>query len=192
MGQERRAPDTDPPDEAIVRRVVRGDVDAYEEIVRRHTSRVRRVVARNVPAFAVAEVAQDAFVSAYLSLPSYEPTAPFERWLVRIALRSCADHWRACGGPPCREARGREARDEDIAAEPPRGDDRELLEWALAQLDDGDRAVVTLVYFEGATVRECADALSWGTSKVKVRAHRARARLREILRSVLPEREGRP
>ena len=57
------------PDDAIVRRVVAGEVDAFELLVARH-----------VPAAAVAEVAQDAFVTAYVSLSNYAPTHPFARW----------------------------------------------------------------------------------------------------------------
>ena len=44
-----------------------------------------------------------------------------------------------------------------------------------------DRHVLVLVYFEELNVKECADLLGWSASRVKVRAHRARARLREIL-----------
>ena len=165
-------------------RVVEGDVEAYELLVHRHQAAIARLVARNVPADAVAEVAQDAFVSAYLSLPNFAPTSSFEGWLKRIALRCCANLWR-------RSARTAfEPLDEQRGESAPTGDDRELCQWALAQLDAEDREVLTLVYFEGLNVKECAEVLSWGESKVKVRAHRARARMREILGRIHPEREG--
>lgn len=174
-------------DEALVRRVVAGDEGAFEPLVDRHAPRVRRLVARNVPRSAVPEVAHDAFVAAYLSLGTYVATRPFEHWLARIALRTCADFWRA-------RARGsRVAGTDDLDASIParaipHDDDRELCEWALAQLEREDREVLTLVYFEALDVKECAAVLSWSESKVKVRAHRARVRLRRILRDVLAER----
>lgn len=182
-----RRPAHDEPDGSIVRRVLAGDVDAFELLVDRHAPRVRRLVARNVPRAAGPEVAHDAFVAAYLSLSAYAETHPFEHWLTRITLRSCADYWRGRG----RE--GRSERSAEPAAEAVRTastaeDDRELCEWALAQLERDDREVLTLVYFEALSVKECAQVLSWSEPKVKVRAHRARARLRRILRRILPER----
>jgi RNA polymerase sigma-70 factor (ECF subfamily) len=173
-------------DGAMVRRVVAGDVDAFELLVDRHAPRVRRLVARGVPRAAADEVAHNAFVAAYLSLASYVETHPFEHWLVRIALRACSDYWRARGRD---ERAGGTAELADAAAAPaPADDDRELCEWALARLAREDREVLMLVYFEELSVKECAEVLSWSESKVKVRAHRARARLRRILRRALPER----
>jgi RNA polymerase sigma-70 factor, ECF subfamily len=179
------------PDGSIVRRVVAGDVDAFELLVDRHAPRVRRLVARNVPRAAASEVAHDALVSAYLSLSSYVETHPFEHWLARVALRSCADYWRARGRP----TGGEDSMELEAAIGvdvPPAEDDRELCEWALGQLEREDREVLTLLYFEALNVKECAGVLSWSESNVKVRAHRARARLRQMLRRVLSDREGRP
>jgi RNA polymerase sigma-70 factor (ECF subfamily) len=178
-------------DGAIVRRVLAGDVDAFELLVDRHAPRVLRIVSRSVPKGAASEVAHEAFVAAYLSLYSYVDRSAFGAWLARIALRACADFWRARG----RETTSDESSELDIVdrePESPSADDRELLDWALAQLGAEDREVLSLVYFEGFSVKECAEVLSWGESKVKVRAHRARARLRTILGAVVPEREGRP
>lgn len=185
------APDDTPddaPDAAIVRRVVAGDADAFALLLDRHAERVRRLVARNVPRAAVREVAHDAFVSAYLSLGTYAPTHPFEHWLVRVALRACAEYWRARGrGASSVDAATAGLRHDDLA--PLRADDRELCEWALARLAREDREVLTLVYFEELDVKECAKLLGWSASKVKVRAHRARVRLRRWLEDVLTRRE---
>lgn len=179
-------------DGAIVRRVVAGDVDAFEGLVDRHGPRVRRLVARNVPRSAVDEVAHDAFVAAYLALGSYVESHPFGHWLARIALRSCADHWRA-HGRNARLAGTGELDGASIAAAPDLdGDDRELCEWALGQLGREDREVLTLVYFEGFSMKECAQVLSWSESNVKVRAHRARANLRRILGRLRIDGDGRP
>lgn len=173
---ERQASDAE-----LARRVTAGETDLFALLVERHGPRVRRLVARNVPCDVADEVAHDAMVTAYLSLASWRPTHPLERWLTRIALRACVDHWRARGTP-------RPSVDADLTAiEHPQGDDRELLEWALAHLEPEDRQVLALVYFEQLDTRECAEVLGWSRSKVKVRAHRARARLREILQRALPE-----
>lgn len=171
-----------------MRRVVSGDVDAFEILVDRHTPKVRRLVARNVPSSAASEVAHDAFVAAYLSLPAYVESHPFERWLTRVVLRSCADYWRARDRAPIAlDAGGIDvaALESDAAV----ADDRELCEWAIARLAREDREVLTLVYFEGLSMKECAAVLEWSESKVKVRAHRARLRLRALLEEFLADRE---
>ena len=177
-------------DADIVRRINGGETDAFELLLERHGTHVQRVVSRHVPPAAVAEVSHDAMVAAFLSLSGWEPTHALERWLARIALRTCANHWRTRGGPAWQQPLDADARTEPATSDPA-GDDRELLDWALAQLEPEDRQVLTLVYFEQLDVRECAGVLGWGESKVKVRAHRARARLREILKRILPERGAR-
>ena len=57
----------------------------------------------------------------------------------------------------------------------------EILEWALSQLSPEQRAVLTLVYLDGYTVREAADLLGWSLVNVKVRAYRARQAMRKVL-----------
>ncbi len=172
-----------------MRRVVAGDADAFARLVDRHGGRVRRLVARSVPRSAVSEVAHDAFVAAYLSLASYAETHPFEHWLVRVTLRTCADYWRA------RRRDALTAGDADLDSEvaraaPPVGD-RELCEWVLAHLDREDREILTLVYIEELAMKECARILGWSESKAKVRAHRARVRLRRLLGRVVSDQEWR-
>ncbi|MBI5435465.1 MAG: RNA polymerase sigma factor [Planctomycetes bacterium] len=178
-------------DAAVVARVLNGDVDAFELLVERHSASVRAIVAHHVSRFAAADVANDAFVSAFLALGSYAPTHAFERWLARITLRTCADFWRRRRTTARGSADGLE---ELVAPPPPNADDRELCDWALAHLTIEDRQVLTLTYFESRSVSECAELLSWSESKVKVRAHRARARLRRILRATVesPERRAQP
>jgi RNA polymerase sigma-70 factor (ECF subfamily) len=61
-------------------------------------------------------------------------------------------------------------------------DAAEILEWALQQLSPENRAVLTLVHLDGYSVREAAQLLGWTLVNVKVRAHRARHALRNLLR----------
>ncbi len=190
-------------DEAIVQRVQAGDTGAYETLIERHRESVFRIVARHVPRDRVAEVAHETFVSAYLSLAGFQPTHPFEHWLARIARRCCCDFWRE-------REREREHTEEPDAAEDKRPraaaraidpragreaeqrEARELLEWALARLPLDDRLVLALVYFDELSVKECALVLDWGESKVKVRALRARERLRRLLAGLAAEDGKRP
>jgi len=189
-------------DDTIVRRVAGGDLDAFERLIDRHSKHVFRVVSRHVPAGQVHEVAHETFVQAFLSLDRYRPGGAFLGWLTSIALRRCADHWRSAYRE--REVYGRQA-GRDATGEPPAFDrpdpraerearqreDRELLRWALSRLDPEDRLVLTMEYLEDLEIRACAEALGWTESKVKVRALRARRRLKELLAGLAPRTESR-
>lgn len=177
-------------DERVIRRVLAGDRDAFAELLERHRDAVFRIVARHVPSADVAEVAHEAFVRAFMSLAMWTPDAPFEHWLARLALRAGCDFWRRAQRrndlPPAGDRAAGECRVDGDATL----DDREVLQWALAQLCVDDRLAVTLVHLEQMSIREAAAVLEWGESRVKVRAHRARRRLRELLAAldVFPDR----
>ena len=181
-------------DEAIIRQVMRGDVDVFVELITRYQQHVGRIVAGHVPHEMVEEVAHNVFVRAYTSLSTYSFRKPFSHWLATIAVRSCYDVWRAAGR---KEAAFSALADEDhqewtdqlLAAESNerfeelarQKETKDLLDRALAQLSAENRMVVTLVHLEGYSVREAANLLGWTVVNVKVRAHRARQQLRKIL-----------
>ena len=56
-----------------------------------------------------------------------------------------------------------------------------ILDWALGQMSPEDRMVLELVYLEGHTGKEAADLMGWSLANVKVRAFRARKKLRDLL-----------
>jgi RNA polymerase sigma-70 factor (ECF subfamily) len=186
-----------PADEEIIRRVVAGETDLFEQLIIRYRTHVARIVAGHVPRDLVEETAHDAFVRAYTSLPTYSFRQPFSHWLATIAIRTCYDVWRAVsarkeiliGGT---EEDHRQWTEHLLAAESHeqfadlvrQRETTDLLQWALAQLSAENRMVVTLVHLEGYSVRDTAAMLGWTTVNVKVRAHRARHLLRKILEGV--------
>ena len=171
-----------PADGAVIRNVLSGEVDAFEILIQRYENHVFRIVSRHVPSERAAEVAHDAFVKAYLSLRNYRAICPFDHWLARIAVRCCHDYWRALHRrrEPVPQPKGCPMDGER------RFDLRDMLEWALDHLNADDRMVLTLVYFEEFSVKECAETLRWSESKVKVRALRARRKLKELLAGQVP------
>jgi RNA polymerase sigma-70 factor (ECF subfamily) len=189
------------PDEEIIRRVVAGDADLFEELLMRYQEHVGRIVAGHVPRDMVEEVAHDVFVRAYVSLPSYSFRTPFSHWLSTIAVRTCYDAWRTVSARkevplsgPRDVAEGQQQWIEHVLASESRArfdalvrqrDATDLLQRALAQLSPENRTVVTLVHLDGHSVREAAELLGWTVVNVKVRAHRARQQLRKILDTVL-------
>ena len=78
----------------VITRVLGGDREAFEILLRRHGDRVFKIVARRVRAEDVESVAQEVFVAAFRSLRTYAGRQPFENWLACIARRRCCDYWR--------------------------------------------------------------------------------------------------
>jgi RNA polymerase sigma-70 factor (ECF subfamily) len=183
----------------LVRRVREGETERFADLIDRYQNHVGRIVARRVPADRVRELVHEVFVKAYVNLAQFSESVPFEHWLAGIAVRTCYDFWRARSREevPVSALRDEHTRwieqtlsshsDRQFRAQTARQEARELLGWALARLSPENRAVLTLVHLDGYSVREAADMLGWSLVNVKVRAHRARKALRELLRHTLAE-----
>lgn len=187
-----------PSDEDIIRRVIGGDIDAFESILLRYKDHVVDIVRKHVPYHEVEETAHDVFVRAYQSLATFKERSRFEHWLSAIAVRACYDFWR-------KRYRSRELPMSSLSEEHQKWlegvmqdrsdrsfDDRvsqekakELLEWALDRLSPEDRMVLELVYLEGRSGRETGDLLGWSVANVKVRSLRARRKLRHLMAGLI-------
>ena len=185
-----------------VRRVLDGDVEAFAAVVNAHRNLVAADLARRLPAQDVPEVAQDAFVRAFRALPSYRGEAPLRIWILRIARHAAMDFWRKqyrrrervlsdfdesgrVGVEASQQAQVAERKADEEAREAA----RERLDAALVRLSPDDRAVITLVELEERSMEDAARRLGCGLSAVKVRAFRARRRLRAILEDMEPGKE---
>jgi RNA polymerase sigma-70 factor, ECF subfamily len=184
-------------DTEIVRRILKGDVNAFESLLIRYKDTVLNIVKKHVPYNDVEETIQNVFLRAYQSLPSFRGESGFRQWLSSIAVRTCYDFWR-------KTYRSREVPMsvltekhqkwlEDVIAEQSeqsinekgsQNEARELLDWALGRLSAEDRMVMELVYLEGLSGKEAADLLGWSISNVKVRCFRSRKKLEKILEEV--------
>jgi len=178
----------------IISEVLDGNTNRFEVLIDRHREHVFRIVGRRVPREDVDEVAHDVFVRAWSSLTSFRGDSPFQWWLSKIAVRTCHDYWReryrskedpmsSLGEEHAGWLENTMAGEPDISFE--RADSRmmarDIMMRALDQISPADRAVIELVHLEERPVREAADLLGWSTANVKVRAHRARKKLRKIL-----------
>ena len=164
-----------------------GDRQAYDRIVARYHPAIRRQMQRfSRLSEVVEELTQDVFVEAFLSLKSYRRTAPFSHWLSRIATRAGYAHWRR----QTRQSRQVDVAEWDIpetveAAEmldPAAA--RQVLDRILEHLGAGERLALTLHYLEERSIREICELTGWSTPMVKMRIHRARKRLRGVLRQL--------
>ena len=101
--------DVDPEEAQLLARAQRGNLFAFEELVRRYQRRVYAVALRIVRRHDVADdVAQEAFVRAHRSLASFDVTRPFGPWIARITANLALNHLRSpvareIGRASCRE-----------------------------------------------------------------------------------------
>ena len=184
----------EPTDDALVAATAAGDEHAFEQLFDRHRRHVARIAGRF---FAqreqIEEIIQDSFAKAYFALGAYHGThaASFRAWLTQIAVNSCYDQLRRARRRP-EQALGEfeESESHELSSQlrAVTGDiesalvSRDLASKLLARLSPEDRMVLTLLDVEGFSVAEIAEMTDWSISKVKVRAHRARAHLRKVLR----------
>lgn len=172
-------------DERIIQDVLDGKDGAFIQLVNRYKRKVFAMSAR----FArdrddLDDICQDIFIKVFENLGKFRSDAPFEHWLSRIAIRTCYDalrkRRRERGNIPLDTIHYQIAADagEDlIAAEEARG----ILEKGMTQLKPAERLVITLLELEEKPVREIAELTGWSETNVKVRAFRARQKLKHIL-----------
>jgi len=190
------------PDADLVRAAQAGERAAFEGLVTRHERRIYALALRILQNPHDAEdVTQQTFLSAVEHLAGFRGKAGFGTWLGRIATFAALK--------VLRKRRGLDTVSLEAATEPREADDaiphpeyiadwrqspeqlveqnetRQLLDDALAQLDEKLRLVFVLRDVEGFSVKETAAALNVSEANVKVRLLRARLQLREQLTRVL-------
>ena len=185
----------EPDDEDLVAAARGGDQDSFEALVLRHRRAVEAVASRFFFARAeVEDVAQEVFVKAYLNLSKLRASTPFRFWIRRVAANCSIDRLRrerrrldrpaAVGTEAEADWLGRHlaARSlhEHRALESAR-EARALMAKVLPQVQPKDRAVLYLLDGDGHSVAEVAAMLGWSQTNVKVRAFRARRRLRRAI-----------
>lgn len=169
-------------DVRLVRRIRAGEQAAFEELVGRAYPRVARIAGRFFrQADVIDDIAQEVFVKAFVGLGSWEARVPLEHWLTRIAVNACYDELRRRKRTGAAAAREPAA---DLADDPHGWEREETRLWAgqvLAQLPAAERLVLTLTVLEDLSVAEVAELTGWSRVNVKVRAFRARRRLKKLL-----------
>ena len=174
-------------DGKLVERAQRGDVDAYEELVRRYTGIAHRTAFLVSGETAEAEDAtQAAFIKAYYALGRFRAGAPFRPWLLRIVANEARNLTRSAGRRAGLQLRLAEDRPRDDAAPSPEAavlasEPRRALVEALGKLRETDRLVIGYRYFLDLSEAETARVLGCAPGTVKSRLSRALDRLRAAL-----------
>jgi RNA polymerase sigma-70 factor, ECF subfamily len=174
-----------------------GDESAFEEIVRRYSSRIFQIASRFFRQRSqVEESAQEIFLRAYTRLADYEGRGSLEGWLTRIATSTCINLIRHNKRRPefidltTEEADFLEDKLNGVAVARQRSVEENLVAADLAQkvletLSPADRLVLTLMDAQEFSVKEITQMTGWSESKVKVQAFRARRRMREAVEKLL-------
>jgi RNA polymerase sigma-70 factor (ECF subfamily) len=181
-------------DSELIAAVLAGNAASFEPLITRYQSRVfstaRRYARREDE---VEDIVQEIFIKAFQKLSSFRGEAPFEHWLMRLAVRTCYDHLR--GYQRNRETTFSDVTDQEaewlerFAVSPETASDhvdaaRQLIERLLQQLSPAARLVITLLEIEDRSVKEISALTGWSIPLVKVRAFRARAEMRKCLEKI--------
>jgi RNA polymerase sigma-70 factor (ECF subfamily) len=178
-----------------------GDESAFAEIVRRYSPRVFSVASRFFRQRSlVEEAAQEVFLKAFTQLGSFEGRGSLEGWLTRIATNTCLNMVRGAKRRP--EFSVSDLTEDEsswLDHQPGDRDERsvenslvatDLADRLLAVLPPEDQQALLMIDGEDASIKEVAEATGWSESKVKVRAFRARRKLRETMEKLLSNKMG--
>ncbi len=181
-------------DLALVKRVQKGDKNAFNLLVRKYQHKILSLVGRYIYDHSEREdVAQEAFIRAYRALPNFRGDSAFYTWLYRIAINTAKNHLAARKRrPPAQDIDATEAyigeqphalketntpeavaMNDELAAAIRRG---------LAELPDKLREALEMCEFEGMTYEEIAGIMDCPVGTVRSRIFRARESLEKVMR----------
>jgi RNA polymerase sigma-70 factor (ECF subfamily) len=173
-------------DNEIISRVLKGEQNAYAELVNRYQAYVFTLVLRMIKTREDAEeVAQDVFIKAYRSLADFRGESKFSTWLYTIAnttsitfLRKKKLDVHSLDNEKVFEVA--DSKDSGFRANLVEQKSRvNMVNEAIAMLSPDDAEIITLFYKAEQNLEEIARILRLETNTVKVRLHRARTRLKE-------------
>jgi RNA polymerase sigma-70 factor (ECF subfamily) len=176
-------------DATLVQRCLAGDAEAFSTLVKKYESAVYGLCYHKVGNFTDAQdLAQEAFVQAYLDLPQLRDATKFSHWLYRIASNVCTTWLRRQGrkrkiqSVPLDDALEEYGDFIDEKASSPHDavEYKELsapVADAISALSEKNRLAVTLYYIDGLSYGEIADFLDVPQSTAKSRLNKARKKL---------------
>ena len=180
---------------ALVNAALQNDDEAARELVRRLYPLVARIVRGHRPRRTAEEdICQMIFIKVFQKLSQFSGNVPLEHWVSRVAVNTCLNQIESERVRP-------EVRQADLSIEeqavienlasstdelPPdqRFASRQLVEHLLATLKPVERLAIDLLYFQGRSVEEIRKITGWSAALVKVRAFRARQKMKQQLAKI--------
>jgi RNA polymerase sigma-70 factor (ECF subfamily) len=184
---------------ACLARTLRGDENAARELLSHLYPLVIAVVRGHLPRrTGEDDLAQMVFVKVFAKLEQFSGTVPLTHWVSRIAVNTCLNALQAEKIRP--ELRWADLSEDEehviqtLAAtaeelEPSQSlASRDLVDKLLEHLNPNDRLLMNLMYLQGRSVEEIRQATGWNVSLIKVRAFRARLKLKKHLAKLMKEK----
>ncbi len=182
--------DMEEKEELLIERAKKGDVSAFSELIKKYERYVLNLVYRTLGRAEDAEdIAQETFVKAYLHIKKFKGESKFSTWLSKIAMNLCMDK--------IRERSNREENlEEGVWLTIPqdnyyspeetveRLEIQEKIKNAVSSLPEDLRMVFILREFEDLSYQEISEILNIPMGTVESRLHRARMRLKSLLKDL--------
>jgi RNA polymerase sigma-70 factor (ECF subfamily) len=180
-------------EKACLERIAAGEEDAARQLLRHFHAFVVRLVRSHLPRrMSEEDLTQMIFIKIFQNLDGYSGKVPLQHWISRVAVNTCLNELRAEKRRPewrlsdfdeqTSAAIEQLARTEVDLASP---DDarlaKEILNRLLLELSPEDRLLITLLHLEERSVQEIHLLTGWSRAAIKVRAFRARARMKKML-----------
>jgi len=179
----------------------KGDIDAFEVLVKKHQKRMLNIAYRMIGSYEDAcEVVQDAFVSAFKGIKNFEERAKFSTWLYTIVINLSRNRLKQLELKSHREDSSLDdpvlTNDSQITVEPvsdepsileklEKRDVQQKVQECIHALDNESREVIVLRDIQGFSYNEISDMLKIPEGTVKSRLFRARDSLNDCLKKVM-------
>jgi RNA polymerase sigma-70 factor (ECF subfamily) len=185
---------------ALVQAALQHDDEAARRLVRELYPLVAKLVRSHRPRRTAEEdLCQMIFIKIFQNLPQFSGKVPLEHWVSRIAVNTCLNQIQSEKIRP--ELRHADMTEEEVAvlenlaatpaelAPDQKLASRQLVEHLLETLKPSERLVIEMVYLQGRSVEEIHKLTGWSTALVKVRAFRARQKMKKQLARISPEKK---
>jgi RNA polymerase sigma factor (sigma-70 family) len=180
---------------ALVEAALRNDDEAARELVRRLYPLVAKLVRAHRPRRTAEEdLCQMIFIKVFQKLSQFSGKVPLEHWVSRVAVNTCLNQIEAEKARP--ELRYADLSEEEQAvvenlatsarelAPDERLASRQLVEHLLGLLKPAERLAIDLLYLQGRSVEEIRKITGWSVALIKVRAFRARQKMKDQLAKI--------
>lgn len=174
---------------SLIRQILNGATERYAELVQLHENAVFALIVRIVGNSEEAEeLTQDVFLKAYSNLHKFKQQSTFSTWLYRIAYNKAISHTRGRKIVQMEfdESRLIKISDEELDAfeqSESSNDKIERLIRAIEALPSEERALITMVYYNNLSLQKCAEITDQSLGNVKVKLHRIRRKLYQMIKS---------
>lgn len=174
-------------DDQLVARAQKGELPAFEELVKKYQREVYGLACRMVSdAEEAKDLAQQAFLQAFVHIRTFRRDAQFRTWLFRIAINQCYNYLKSrkkFGDPVDSDEVNLVGQDPSPEADLARQDDRRRLYEAMERLPDKQRAVITLKIEQGLSYEEISRVLGGTAGAARVNYCQALKTLKKQIRS---------